>query len=101
MITPLAEDKVEDNNQIYNQIYNQCQNAPIWCPNHETKYPDPKPMGYPFDRMPYTLDENDTLEDYVKRIPNMKKKLKYGRKPFLYSTRFYLSIYVSDVDQAF
>jgi len=52
----------------------ECQNPPIWCPNYKRKYPDAKPMGYPFDRLPSESTEKafTYLDEYTHRISNVK-----------------------------
>jgi len=42
---------------------------PILGGVYHKKYPDRKPMGYPFDRVPLHRFKN--LEEYVGMIPNM------------------------------
>ncbi|ODM94868.1 Phenoloxidase 2, partial [Orchesella cincta] len=58
-----------------------CREALSFCGRLGQPYPDRKPMGYPFDRNPFTVpDPNNpngpqiparNLEEYVNRIPNM------------------------------
>jgi tyrosinase len=55
-----------------------CQNAPVWCNNYPKLYPDGKPMGYPFDRRPYSVTEGNStrpvadLEEFMAGVGNMR-----------------------------
>ena len=64
MLTPEEDPVVDDSNNEWN-----CRNAPIWCPNVGQKYPDGKPMGYPFNRKPYKYKIINTETNiYLKKI---------------------------------
>ena len=73
MLTRGEDDAVEDDSTVEPA----CLSKPIWCVNYPKKYEDAKPMGYPFDRQPYSVkDGNSTrkvkdLEEYITGIPNM------------------------------
>ena len=75
MLTPGDEDAVEDTNI---DVPFECQAAPVWCTHYGRKYPDAKPMGYPFDRLPFSVQSGNSsrmvrnLDEYVKEIPNMQ-----------------------------
>ncbi|ODN01438.1 Phenoloxidase 2 [Orchesella cincta] len=94
MITNFDEDYVEENpDDLY--IPEPCNSPYIYCGIPWRKYPDAKPMGYPFDRSPpkvpidcppgmgavltlfcrffrlFWYTKIHTLEDYVKIAPNM------------------------------
>lgn len=46
----------------------QCSDAASYCGVRDRKYPDKKPMGYPFDRLP--RQGVDTVQKFL--TPNMK-----------------------------
>jgi tyrosinase len=48
----------------------ECNPAPIYCGRLNDTYPDAKPMGYPFDRLPHSNVRN--LDGFVHGIPNMR-----------------------------
>jgi hypothetical protein len=54
----------------------QCRDAISFCGILDEKYPDARPMGYPFDRKPYNNPEKKAkmevknIEEYVKFIAN-------------------------------
>jgi tyrosinase len=52
---------------------NTCRLAPMWCGIRGKKYPSRFPLGYPFDRRPYSVDGQvvANLDEYVQGIPNM------------------------------
>lgn len=45
-----------------------CTEAASYCGIRDRKFPDLRPMGYPFDRLPRT--DSDTLQKFL--TPNMK-----------------------------
>jgi len=56
-----------------------CRDAMSFCGIMDEKYPDLRPMGYPFDRLPYSIPSGTTgtsstavnsIQDYTKNIPN-------------------------------
>jgi len=51
-----------------------CVSARILCGVRGEKYPDPFPMGYPFDRRPFNDPETNevvsSIEKYTECIPN-------------------------------
>lgn len=59
---------------------NNCREALSFCGRLGQPYPDRKPMGYPWDRNPFTIQNPnggtqrpvDNLDQYVSRIPNMR-----------------------------
>ncbi|KFB47970.1 AGAP006258-PA-like protein [Anopheles sinensis] len=66
MVTDYADDAVEqelDPNA-------PCDDAHSFCGLRDKKFPDRRPMGYPFDRR--TEDSVNTLDDFVAPNPNMK-----------------------------
>ncbi len=85
MVTNGDEDLVEDPHAKPET----CTAAPIYCGIPNRKYPDARPMGYPFDRYPYMIPKEEkwslnrlfgfggglrpveTIEEYVTGIPNM------------------------------
>jgi len=70
MVTDGNEDKViEEEDNSWNKGRG-CRPAFATCGIPGRKYPDNKPMGYPFDRKP--SKDALAIEDWVARIPNMK-----------------------------
>jgi len=67
MVTDGKEDIVEDEDVVTPEA--NCISAPILAGVYRKLYPDRKPMGYPFDRVPFK--PSATLEEYVGMIPNM------------------------------
>jgi len=67
MLTDGNEDLVGDEEAGTPQP--NCISAPILGGVYHKKYPDRKPLGYPFDRVPFKSFKN--LEEYVGMIPNM------------------------------
>lgn len=61
---------------------NNCRESLSFCGRLGQPYPDSKPMGYPFDRNPFTVPNPSNpsgtqlpvanLDQYVSRIPNMR-----------------------------
>jgi len=56
----------------------ECKPAPIYCGRLNDTYPDARPMGYPFDRRPYSHQHHpgdnepvESIEAYTYGIPNM------------------------------
>jgi len=56
-----------------------CNIAPIWCGIRDQQYPSRHPMGYPFDRRPYSVETRSgetrvvaNLDEYMEGIPNMR-----------------------------
>lgn len=53
-----------------------CRPAPIFCGIADQSYPDSRPMGYPFDRLPYAAADGggirpvQDIEEYTAGIPN-------------------------------
>nr|CAH7714652.1 unnamed protein product [Callosobruchus chinensis] len=62
MISDYQQDKVEQN------VEGICNDAYSFCGIKDRKYPDARPMGYPFDRQP--RDRVDTLQQFL--TPNMR-----------------------------
>lgn len=65
-----------------NSARNTCVPAPIFCGIPNQLYPDARPMGYPFDRLPYSVPDQygngqgrsrmvRDLAEYVHGIPNI------------------------------
>jgi hypothetical protein len=50
-----------------------CRAAPIYCGIANQLYPDAKPMGYPFDRLPYAVNGRvvGNLDEYIAGVTNM------------------------------
>jgi len=80
MITNGKEDKVPGGNKTKDgDMKPECREALSFCGALDAKYPDSKPMGYPFDRKPFTVKMEKTmqeatvkdLDEYVSRIENM------------------------------
>lgn len=63
MVSNYADDRVD----IPNRQPTSCEGAMIFCGMKDSRYPDKRPMGYPFDRMPRT--GVDTMRDFL--LPNM------------------------------
>ncbi|XP_057375654.1 phenoloxidase subunit 1-like isoform X2 [Daphnia carinata] len=66
MATSWEEDRVvngEDTKKL-------CRNAASYCGVLDEKYPDKRPMGFPFDRPPDKM--MTTLAKFVEKSPNMK-----------------------------
>jgi len=70
MVTNAKEDSVADGN-LGDQSKNVCTQPYHWCGKPGQLYPDKRPMGYPFDRLPPTA-AGGRLEKYVDLIPNSK-----------------------------
>lgn len=96
IVTNFDEDIVTDSPADL-AIPEGCNGQYIYCGRARRKYPDPRPMGYPFDRPPYRVPETQcgygnkinmkdilcrltgkiftrpvaTLEEYVHGAPNM------------------------------
>jgi tyrosinase len=56
-----------------------CLSSHILCGKWGRRYPDARPMGYPFDRKPYSISNGEggtrpvsNLEEYVQELPNIK-----------------------------
>lgn len=66
MITDYSGDKVDDEGT------GTCNDAFAYCGVRDGRYPDKKPMGYPFDRKSRAIPNNivPSLDDFV--TPNMK-----------------------------
>ncbi|XP_021955351.1 phenoloxidase 2 [Folsomia candida] len=81
-ITDGNEDRVEQPATSQPARSNNCRDAVSYCGVLDQRYPDRKPMGYPFDRNPYTTVNSNNpngpqipvpnLETYVSRVPNMR-----------------------------
>jgi len=65
-----------------NQQNRTCQEAYLFCGSFGKKYPDTRPMGYPFDRQPYTVKDYlflfggytrvvRDLDEYIRPSSNM------------------------------
>lgn len=62
-----------------------CTSPYIFCGIPFRRYPDARPMGYPFDRLPYKLPGRmlhphlyrtvESLEEYVHSVPNMATRV--------------------------
>jgi len=94
MVTNFDEDFVPDDPKEF-EFPETCRSAYIFCGIPRRKYPDAKPLGYPFDRLPYKVTSNrcgnghglptlicnlfsekrrktvESLEEYVSNVPNM------------------------------
>lgn len=59
-----------------------CIAAPLYCGISNQRYPDSKPMGYPFDRLPYSTNQGivSNLDEYVNGIMNMATTQVYHMK---------------------
>lgn len=69
MITDSDEDQVE----FMSENEKSCKDAFAYCGLRDEKYPDSKPMGYPFDRRSRSVSKSakaTTLKDFI--TPNMK-----------------------------
>lgn len=65
MVTNNAEDRVDDEGT------GSCNGAFAYCGVKDAKYPDSKPMGFPFDRRSRVIKNGiATLDDFM--TPNMK-----------------------------
>lgn len=77
MITDRHLDKVEDTPEDL-KIEEPCISPYLFCGIPYRKYPDKRPMGYPFDREPYSVVDGqvlrpvNVLEEYVHYVPNMQ-----------------------------
>lgn len=77
MLTNGDEDYVAPRNNP-RRASGECKPAPIYCGRLNDTYPDARPMGYPFDRLPYNAPRSwwdrprvvETLEEYTSGIPN-------------------------------
>lgn len=63
MVTNYEEDRVEQD------LVGTCNDSASYCGIRDRRYPDRKPMGYPFDRLPRT--GADRLSNFL--TPNMAK----------------------------
>jgi hypothetical protein len=86
MITNFDEDFVADDPRDL-ELPETCNSPYIFCGVPRRRYPDAKPMGYPFDRPAYRVSDCNhflckflpshksrpvaTLEEYVSTVPNM------------------------------
>jgi len=86
MVTNFDDDFVADDPRDL-ELPETCTSPYIFCGVPRRRYPDAKPMGYPFDRPGYHVSSNDcgllckflpsksrpvsTLEEYVAPVPNM------------------------------
>lgn len=71
MVTDSEEDYVEPEGRAIPQT---CRQSYIFCGLMEEKYPDARPMGYPFDRKLYVSAKGPGpafLEHLVRDVPNM------------------------------
>lgn len=54
-----------------------CEISYLYCGVRNQSYPDAKPMNYPFDRLPYSIQSSSgprmvqTLEEYAQGLPNV------------------------------
>lgn len=75
MITDFEKDKVQDTPE-QERIKEPCNMPYLYCGIPFRKYPDARPLGYPFDRKPYSAGNPgttvNTLEEYVSHVPNTK-----------------------------
>jgi hypothetical protein len=78
MVTNFDQDQVLNSNQDAN-ITEPCNSPYIFCGVPFKRYPDARPMGYPFDREPYPVMDDDgrvrpvrDLEEYTAPVGNMK-----------------------------
>ncbi|OXA57670.1 Hemocyanin A chain, partial [Folsomia candida] len=77
---PATSQPARSNNCRHKNNYSW--DAVNYCGVLDQRYPDRKPMGYPFDRNPYTTVNSNNpngpqipvpnLETYVSRVPNMR-----------------------------
>jgi len=69
MLTNGDDDEVKQN-----VVPQSCRTAPIYCGIANQFYPDAKPMGYPFDRLPYSVNGQlvSDLDEYIYDMTNMK-----------------------------
>jgi len=69
MVTNAAEDAVRQTSTTQQS----CIAAPLYCGISNQLYPDAKPMGYPFDRLPYSVSQRvvPNLDEYIRGITNM------------------------------
>lgn len=97
MITNYDQDVVQNDPQDLN-IPEPCTSPHLFCGVPFRRYPDARPMGYPFDRLPFKKPVQcnaatgypdvvckmlqpqwfktvDTLEEYVHSIPNTATKV--------------------------
>jgi tyrosinase len=79
MVTDGQIDHVEMPPSAQQEPEDVCLSSHILCGTWNKPYPDARPMGYPFDRRPYSVPASgggerpvDDLEEFVMPIPNMK-----------------------------
>lgn len=63
MVSNYEEDRVEQ------ELVGTCNDSASYCGVRDRRYPDSKPMGYPFDRLPRT--GADRLSSFL--TPNMRR----------------------------
>jgi len=71
MITSFDQDQVLDTFADL-RIQEPCHSPHLFCGVPYRRYPDARPMGYPFDRVAYTWA---SLEEYVAPVSNMKSAI--------------------------
>jgi len=74
MITNWEQDRVRRRNPISEEKLG-CRDSASFCGILDELYPDSKPMGYPFDRLPAPNASDafpETLDEYVFPHSNMK-----------------------------
>ncbi|OXA57671.1 Phenoloxidase 3 [Folsomia candida] len=81
-VTNGEDDRVVNPQPANNRGRDNCRQAMAYCGILDQLYPDRKPMGYPFDRNPYTVPSPSNpngaqipvpnLDEYISRIPNMR-----------------------------
>jgi len=83
MVTSGDDDAVRSRSNTQSR----CREAPLYCGLNNDVYPDAKPMGYPFDRLPYNVQTRgqrpriaQTLDEYVSGIGNIKTTQVVTRK---------------------
>lgn len=80
MITNFDQDQVQDTPENL-RIPEPCNSPFLFCGIPYRRYPDARPLGYPFDRLQYSVIEEggrgrvrpvNTLEEYVSLVPNSR-----------------------------
>ena len=75
MVTNEVNGEIPTVNQLSTK--DRCEMAYLFCGVRNNRYPDLKPMGFPFDRAPYSIQTQgggskmvQNIEEYVQALPN-------------------------------
>lgn len=78
-LTNTTQDTVANTGGVNsNRSNGNCRESLSFCGRLDQAYPDAKPMGYPFDREPFSVQTTGglvpvrSLDEYKRSIPNME-----------------------------